>query len=81
MSEPKVQLKYHDNTDDRGYIQPIINGYLKPCVAVSFDLGNNPTFLRQLEAIIVASYSAGYNVAESENKKRILELIHWAQSK
>jgi hypothetical protein len=80
MNNPKVEIRYVDNSDTEGYLQIIVNGIIQPPIRLGFDPGNDARIHMGLGNLLAAVYQMGFRDGEQSGKEKVRELLEWAQS-
>ena len=80
MEQPKVEIKYVDNTETDGYLRIVVNGFIQPSIRVHFDVGNEATIYPALQKVLSHVYDQAYKDGERSAKQKVCELLNWINS-
>ncbi len=80
---PKIEIKYVEikQTDMKGYLQIVVNGFLQPSIRMDFETGNNADIHLGLSNLLSHVYSKAYKHGERDAKQTVCNFLNWATKK
>ena len=80
MEQPKVEIKYVDNTETDGYLRIVVNGFVQPSIRIKFEPGNEAAIHMGLSKVLEHLYEMAYRDGERVAKQRVCGLLDWLKS-
>ena len=77
MEQPKIEIRYVDNTEADGYLRIVVNGFIQPSIRVHFDVGNEATLQTGLHKALTHVYETAYRDGERAAKRKVCDLLDW----
>jgi hypothetical protein len=77
MEQPKVEIKYVDNTETDGYLRIVVNGFIQPSIRVSFDVGNDAVIHEGLVRLLTSVYNKSHQDGVRDTKQKLRDFLNW----